>query len=145
MKFVPFLCAALLCACTTSNMTNQQNTIANQQNMPSVPLAGKWQLAEFTGFSAQQIQQAKAYMDLSEMPKAHANMGCNQLMFQVKTIDATKIQFDNMASTRMACGDEMKLEQAFSQASRQGVWTYSLQNNRLILRHATGVEMQFTP
>lgn len=144
MKFLPFLCATLLCACTTS-IPNQQNTIANQQNAPSFPLAGKWQLVAFTGFSTQQIQQAQAYMDLSKMPDAHANMGCNQLIFQAKIIDSTQIQFDNIASTLMACDEEMKLEQAFSQTSHQGAWTYSLQNNRLILRHEMGVEMQFTP
>ena len=93
-------------------------------------LAAKWRVVAFNKFTEKELADKNAYLDFSKMPKAHGNMGCNDMMFQANVIGAGKIDFGHIAVSMMLCED-MKLEDAFLR--KQSVWNYRFDGNDLIL------------
>ena len=129
--------AFVLAACSTpadKPLPNQpqassaKSSESHQMKMPT--LAAKWRVVAFNKLTEKELADKNAYLDFSEMPKAHGNMGCNGMMFQVNVIGADKIDFGPIAATRMLCED-MKLENAFLR--KQSVWNYRFDGNDLIL------------
>ena len=129
--------AFVLVACSTSadkplssqpHISSSKSSESQQMKMPT--LAAKWRVVAFNKFTEKELADKNAYLDFSEMPKAHGNMGCNGMMFQVNVIAADKVDFGPIAATRMLCED-MKLENAFLR--KQSVWNYRFDGNDLIL------------
>lgn len=129
--------AFVLVACSTSadkplssqlHISSSKSSESQQMKMPT--LAAKWRVVAFNKFTEKELADKNAYLDFSEMPKAHGNMGCNGMMFQVNVIAADKVDFSPIAATRMLCED-MKLENAFLR--KQSVWNYRFDGNDLIL------------
>ena len=129
--------AFVLAACSTPtdkplssqpHISSSKSSEAQQMKMPT--LAVKWRVVAFNKFTEKELADKNAYLDFSKMPKAHGNMGCNGMMFQVNVIGADKVDFGPIAATRMLCED-MKLENAFLR--KQSVWNYRFDGNDLIL------------
>ena len=129
--------AFVLAACSTPtdkplssqpHISSSKSSESQQMKMPT--LAAKWRVVAFNKFTEKELADKNAYLDFSEMPKAHGNMGCNGMMFQVNVIGADKVDFGPIAATRMLCED-MKLENAFLR--KQSVWNYRFDGNDLIL------------
>lgn len=129
--------AFVLVACSTSadkplssqpHIPSGKSSESQQMKMPT--LAAKWRVVAFNKFTEKELADKNAYLDFSEMPKAHGNMGCNSMMFQANVIGADKVDFGPIAATRMLCED-MKLENAFLR--KQSVWNYRFDGNDLIL------------
>ena len=129
--------AFVLVACSTPDdkplssqphISSSKSSESHQMKMPT--LAAKWRVVAFNKLTEKELADKNAYLDFSEMPKAHGNMGCNGMMFQVNVIGADKIDFGPIAATRMLCED-MKLENAFLR--KQSVWNYRFDGNDLIL------------
>ncbi|WP_296117824.1 META domain-containing protein [uncultured Neisseria sp.] len=138
IKFISVLIGAfVLAACSTPtdkplssqpHISSSKSSESQQMKMPT--LAAKWRVVAFNKFTEKELADKNAYLDFSEMPKAHGNMGCNGMMFQVNVIGADKVDFGPIAATRMLCED-MKLENAFLR--KQSVWNYRFDGNDLIL------------
>lgn len=129
--------AFVLAACSTPadkplssqpHISSAKSSESQQMKMPT--LAAKWRVVAFNKFTEKELADKNAYLDFSEMPKAHGNMGCNSMMFQANVIGADKIDFGPIAATRMLC-EHMKLENAFLR--KQSVWNYRFDGNDLIL------------
>lgn len=130
--------AFVLVACSTPadkplssqpHISSAKSSESYQVKMPT--LAAKWRVVAFNKFTEKELTDKNAYLDFSEMPKAHGNMGCNSMMFQVNTIGSDKIDFGHIAVSMMLCED-MKLENAFLR--KQSVWNYRFDGNDLILK-----------
>lgn len=127
---------AILAACTTPTQPHSSET----QSVSPTSLNQKWKLTQFQSFSQKDL--AQAVLDLSELPRAHATVGCNQMNFQAATSPENTWQVKGIAMTRMHCEEVAKLEMAFAK-SIQAAQTYRLENNRLILQTASGETMIF--
>ncbi|VEF02741.1 META domain-containing protein [Neisseria canis] len=138
MNKLPLIASAalLLAACTTPQATKQVSD--NPAQIKRV-----WMLVEMEGFSRDQLTAAKAKMDWTKLPRIHAYMGCNQLMFSAETMDDTgRIGFSSAAATRMYCGPAMQLEQTFLN-KLDSINSYTVQGHELILNSPQGKPMRF--
>ncbi|WP_107687609.1 META domain-containing protein [Neisseria wadsworthii] len=137
---MPFIASALLllAACT----------VTPKQSGSAVPPHGSthvkriWKLIEMEGFSRDQLINAKAKMDWTKLPKIHAYMGCNQLMFSAEKMNAGQISFSSAVATRMYCVETMKLEQIFL-SKLNNINSYTVQGHELILNSPEGTSMRF--
>lgn len=82
-----------------------------------------------------------AFLDLRALPKASANMGCNQMSIQLNEFSGS-LKAEQMMSTRMYCEEFASLEIAFSKALNQGV-TVEQRAHQLVLRDKQGNVWQF--
>ena len=131
--FGALMSMVVLAACTSPSASQHEQASKAQvqtQQTAQPTLAAKWRVVAFNKFTEKDLADKNAYLDFSEMPKAHGNMGCNDMMFQVNTIGSDKIDFGHIAVSMMLCED-MKLENAFLR--RQGIWNYRFDGNDLIL------------
>lgn len=137
MNKLPLIASAalLLAACTTPQAPKQVSD--NPAQIKRV-----WMLVEMEGFSRDQLIAAKAKMDWTELPRIHAYMGCNQLMFSAETTDAGRIGFSSAAATRMYCGPAMQLEQTFLK-KLNSINGYTVQGHELILSSPQGKPIHF--
>lgn len=101
-----------------------------------------WYLVDIEGFSRQQLVAEKAALDLTNLANASGYMGCNQLGFAIDAAENGYISFKSISSTRMYCGEEMKLEQKFS-VLLPDIRTYRIRGHYLILESQTGQQMKF--
>ena len=125
--FGALMSMVVLAACTSPSASQHEQASKAQvqtQQTAQPTLAAKWRVVAFNKFTEKDLA------DFSEMPKAHGNMGCNDMMFQVNTIGSDKIDFGHIAVSMMLCED-MKLEDAFLR--KQSIWNYRFDGNDLIL------------
>lgn len=127
---------AILAACTTPTQPHYSET----QSVSPTSLNQKWKLTQFQSFSQKDL--AQAVLDLSELPRAHATVGCNQMNFQAATSPENTWQVKGIAMTRMHCEEVTQLESAFAQHI-QAAKSHTLTANRLILKADDGTEMIF--
>lgn len=127
---------AILAACTTPT----QPHFSEMNPVSQTSLNQKWKLTQFQSFSQKDLVQA--VLDLRELPRAHATVGCNQMNFQAATLPENAWQVKGIAMTRMYCEELAALETAFAK-SIQAAQTYRLENNRLILQNASGESLIF--
>lgn len=127
---------AALVACTTASQPHS----SEPKTVSQTPLNQQWKLTQFQSFSQKDL--AQAVLDLRELPRAHATVGCNQMHFQAATSPENTWQVKGIAMTRMYCEEVAVLETAFAK-SIQAAQTYRLENNRLILQTASGETMIF--
>lgn len=131
--FSALMSMVVLAACTSPSASQAEQASKAQvqtQQTAQPTLAAKWRVVAFNKFTEKELADKNAYLDFSEMPKAHGNMGCNGMMFQANVIGAGKIDFGPIAVSMMLCED-MKLENAFLR--KQSVWNYRFDGNDLIL------------
>ena len=131
--FGALMSMVVLAACTSPSVSQLEQASKSQvqtQQTAQPTLAAKWRVVAFNKSTEKDLAGTDAYLDLSEMPKAYGNMGCNGMMFQANVIGAGKIDFGHIAVSMMLCED-MKLEDAFLR--RQGIWNYRFDGNDLIL------------
>ena len=131
--FGALMSMVVLAACTSPSASQPEQASKAQvqtQQAAQPTLAAKWRVVAFNKFTEKELADKNAYLDFSEMPKAHGNMGCNGMMFQANVIGAGKIDFGHIAVSMMLCED-MKLEDAFLR--KQSVWNYRFDGNDLIL------------
>ncbi|WP_455251742.1 META domain-containing protein [Neisseria sp.] len=131
--FGALMSMVVLAACTSPSVSQAEQAskvqVQTQQNAQPT-LAARWRVVAFNKLTEKELADKNAYLDFSEMPKAHGNMGCNGMMFQVNTIGSDKIDFGHIAVSMMLCED-MKLEDAFLR--KQSIWNYRFDGNDLIL------------
>lgn len=119
----------LLAACTMD--THESIT----QHMPSenVSLNQKWQPMVFQQFSFNENHLSSSlFLDLSQLPQAHAFVGCNQISLQVSAADQ-RWRAQNVVMTRMYCQELQALETAFTQ-TLTAADAYEIKGNQLILK-----------
>ncbi|MDO5058502.1 MAG: META domain-containing protein [Neisseria sp.] len=139
-------CLALLTACSSTAPNPGNNTAAASENTDALGLKRVWMLDEWPGFTREQLLSAKAKMDLTNLPRGSAFMGCNYMMFQAEAANPnqaeSRLKIGPVAATRKLCMDNMDLELAFG--SRINEFTdYRLEGHRLILRNAKGETVRF--
>lgn len=127
---------AALAACTTTSQPHS----SEPKNVSQTPLNQQWKLTQFQSFSQKDL--AQAVLDLRELPRAHATVGCNQMHFQAATSPENAWQVNGVAMTRMYCEEVAQLESAFAQHI-QAAKSHTLTANRLILKADDGTEMIF--
>lgn len=92
----------------------------------------KWRLVEVNGKSVKSNNEKDYFINLdSKSGKFTGFVGCNSIMGSFVMIDATKLQFSNVASTKMACPD-MKIESKFMKMLEK-VENYSIEGTTLFL------------
>ena len=116
--------------------TSEQNSATNQNNLKRV-----WLLVSFQNFKKQDLVKHKAQMDLTDLKKSNANMGCNGMGFKVVAKEKN-IEFSNVIRTEMFCEGKMELENAFSQFLPD-FDSYLLEGQKLILKNKKGEKMIF--
>ncbi len=137
----------ILLLATICTLAACQATTPSSQNTASVSTATTaaqrvWQLSELPEFAEPQLKNT--VMDWSQLPQANANMGCNNLKFQVNLDNAGSLKVDDrIIATRMYCADTMALETAFTQHISK-MKRYRVENNNtLILDNQAGLQMKF--
>ncbi|WP_162907625.1 META domain-containing protein [Allorhizocola rhizosphaerae] len=112
---------------------------------PDRPLAGRrWTVDSLLDSeSASSVPQgAQAYLEF-QGDKVTGNTGCNSLGGTFSQQDKT-ITFSNVATTKMACpGPEGQLERAVV-GVLDGTVDYTIEANRLVLKHPSGRGLQLT-
>ncbi|WP_054619076.1 META domain-containing protein [Neisseria sp. 83E34] len=137
---LPFIASTLLLLAACTVTPQQSGSAAPPQSSTHVKRI--WKLIEMEGFSRDQLINAKATMDWTKLPKIHAYMGCNQLIFSAEKMNAGQISFSNAAATRMYCAETMKLEQTFL-SKLNSIHSYTVQGHELILNSPKGKSMRF--
>lgn len=134
-RFAWVFAAAGLAACSAG-------VLSSAENMPQPNIKRVWMLADFEGFSREQLVAADAKMDWTRLPRVYAYMGCNQLMMEAKQEGGDRIVFGSGVSTRMYCEETMRLEQTFMNYIA-GTKNYRIEGHTLILRNEAGKEARF--
>lgn len=129
----------LILSCALLGLAACQST-PNAETSQTIDIKREWRLSHFPPFTAQQLQEAQ--MDWQNLPQASAYMGCNQLNFQAETHDSGSLKVSAVQSTRMSCGEEMALEQAFVRQITQ-MKRYEVVGNTLILHNDSGTSLRF--
>ena len=109
--FGALMSMVVLAACTSPSVSQLEQASKSQvqtQQAAQPTLAAKWRVVAFNKFTEKELADKNAYLDFSKMPKAHGNMGCNDMMFQANVIGVGKIDFGHIAVSMMLCED-MKL------------------------------------
>ncbi len=130
------LTALLVCAFVLVTWALSAQTKDNKLNR-------KWMLVEYPGFTKDELTELKAYMDLSGKDnRGSANMGCNNIMFGIKTKRCNKIEFTAPGATMMYCEGRMKLEDEFGKLL-PSVKKYKIEGHYLTLKAKNGTKMKF--
>ena len=135
IKYLAFF-TLLLSIINCKPKTSQQNPETNQNNLKRV-----WMLVEFQNFKKEDLVKNKAQKNLTDLKNPKANMGCNQISFQIE-LKQNKIKFMNLRSTRMFCENAMALENAFSKSLEQ-FNSYLLEGQKLILKNEKNEKIVF--
>ena len=136
-KTICLLSASLMLA--ACNSTAQPN--ANAANA-SASVKQVWHLTELSGYKG--AIPADAKMDWTNLPQAHAYMGCNHINFEAQTDGKGSLKTGVAMFTLMYCEGAMPLENAFSEAIEH-LTHYELNGKTLVLRGKNGVQMKFEP
>lgn len=97
-------------------------------------LTGKWVLESINGTTVGEGTKFKAptlQFDLKEN-RVNGNSGCNQYFGSFKLLEANKIEFQQMGSTKMACHEPDK-EMEYLQAISTQNLSYSVKDGKLTL------------
>lgn len=96
------LAAMVLISCASGKISENYN-----------PLHRQWMLKQMPGFGYQQLLEAKAAIDLSDVKHPEGFAGCNNILFKVITKSGGRIEFSNISATKKYCADNMNLENSF--------------------------------
>ncbi|QMT31127.1 META domain-containing protein [Alysiella filiformis] len=136
----PILSAMALAAVAACTAPNPAATTTSHTSTPPTHLQQQWKLIQFQTFQPKELTQS--ILDLRQLPRAYATVGCNGMNFQAATNAPNLWQVQGVAMTRMHCPDVAKLEMAFAKQI-QAATHYRLENNRLILQDDKGSTMVF--
>ena len=129
-KALPILILMVSTAFSCSNKT--LNTTSNQ--MPDAPFTNtRWKLVKLPGMEMPSLNKDAFIQFTTENNRAFGSGGCNNLMGSY-TLTEKKLKISQMASTMMACTEDiMKVEDAFSKALIE-TDNYSISGDSLKLR-----------
>ncbi len=96
------LAAMVLVSCASGKISRYYN-----------PLHRQWMLKQMPGFSYQQLLEAKATINLSDIKHPAGFAGCNHILFKVITKSGGKIEFRSISATKKYCAHNMDLEKSF--------------------------------
>ncbi|WP_157694031.1 META domain-containing protein [Neisseria chenwenguii] len=137
----PLLIVFTLAACTApaKQPSTPPDPIANGAEPAHAAVKAQWRLTAIDGKPLPAA--ARYYLDLSELPRARAKIGCNNTYFNAR-IARNTLNIGTMTSTLMACTDKLsnQLESAFAQAVQEQKVPYRLQqqSKTLILNAPNG-------
>lgn len=100
-----------------------------------------WMLVEFQNFKKEDFIKNKAQLNFTNLKNPSANMGCNQISFEIELKQKT-IKFINIRSTRMFCENGMELENEFLKSFAQ-YNSYAVEGQKLILTTSKKEKMIF--
>lgn len=127
---------------TTSVATTSTSTTpsGNETNLPlaSGLIGTHWKLILLQDTEVANAAQAP-YLILGADARLSGSDGCNKMMGSY-TLTADAIRFSELASTRMACLDEINLAGAFNQAL-QNTRKYSVHADQLVLQDESGLQL----
>jgi heat shock protein HslJ len=129
-KVFPFLILLVITAFSCSKKT--LNTSTSQ--IPDAPLTNtRWKLIKLPGMEMPLLQKDAFIQFTTENNRAFGSGGCNNLMGSY-TVSEKKLKLAQMASTMMACTQEiMQVESAFSIALTE-TDSYSISGDSLKLK-----------
>jgi heat shock protein HslJ len=119
---------------------NLNGQIKNQNIKPN-PLKKVWLLVHFHELKKEDLINIQAQMDLTDIEKATARMGCNTIGFKLET-KKNQIKFSNVITTKMFCENKMDLEKSFVK-SLSKIYTYTINGQKLILSNSKSEKMIF--
>lgn len=113
----------------------------NSYNKNPERLKRVWMLIEFQGFDREDLIKKDAQINLTDFKNGNAKMGCNSIGFAIK---ATKlsIKTSNLITTKMHCGENMKLETAFLKIFST-MNRFKIETHRLTLSNSKKQKMVF--
>ncbi len=125
-----------LVSCSALNKNRKENS--------NELLHRKWMLISFQDFDKDFFIQNNAYLDLTEfqLKRAHANVGCNQLNFNIQTQSKHQIKFSELKRTRKYCEQTINLEDRFAE-ELQKVNQYQIEGHFLTLTDKNGNKIKF--
>jgi len=129
-KVFPILILLVITAFSCSKKT--MNTSTGQ--IPDAPLTNtRWKLIKLPGMEMPLLQKDAFIQFTTENNRAFGSGGCNNLMGSY-TVSEKKLKLGQMASTMMACTEDiMKVEDAFSKALTE-TDSYSISGDSLKLK-----------
>ena len=127
--FVGFFMSILLISCKTKMEETNQN------------IHRKWMLVQFEDFQKEKLMEKNCYLELTDLKRASAKMGCNNLGFAYNLIENNKISFSQGMSTRMFCQDN-QIEISFLNAV-QLINSYKIEGHKLYLKTKSNQELVF--
>lgn len=129
----------------TTGAAEQEQFKAHRQEITTEEralLEKEWSLIELAPFSVHHLIKAQATLDLRNLPRVSAYMGCNQIMTQVMAVGGGTVKVSPVMATRMRCED-MAVENAFVQAADR-VYRYEVDETTLRLWTQDGQMLRFT-
>lgn len=96
-----------------------------------------WQVEQFPKISDARTAELKAYIDLTALPQAHAQFGCNTVNFELTLSGKRKMRIGQSMSTLAYCEGAMEMEEAF-QTLQPHIRRYRLQGDTLTLYAGRG-------
>ncbi len=116
--------------------THNINAQSNNSDLKRV-----WMLVEFQQFKRTYLVQLKAKMDLTNLKRPFAKMGCNNIGFQLK-VYKTKLKLTKVFRSKMVCDSIMDLENEFCKLLPDYQY-YKIAKHQLTLKNAKGNKMVF--
>jgi heat shock protein HslJ len=116
------LTSLMLGSCSSGKISDNYN-----------PLHRQWMLKQMPGFSYQQLLEASAAINLSDIKHPKGFAGCNNILFKVFTKYGRRIEFGNISSTKMYCADNMNLENSFLKMLTQ-IKFYKIEGHKITFK-----------
>ncbi len=128
---------------TTSAATTISNSAIPSSNETNAPVSSDligthWKLILLQDTEVADAAHAP-YLMLGADARLSGSDGCNKMMGSY-TLTADTLSFSELASTRMACPDEINLAGAFNQAL-QNTRKYSVHADQLVLQDESGLQL----
>lgn len=136
MRFAVLLSGILMAACTTPSLNTP---VSHHTPLPN--LAAQWQVVQWPNIV--QAAMPNVVLDWRALPRGTAHAGCNTLMYQLQIDEqAQQVALGSVASTRMACGDEARVEMNVARGLGNQRFTVRGDGNDVILTNEHGVELR---
>lgn len=101
-----------------------------------------WILVEFQDYKKDFLAENNAFLDLTNVERASAKMGCNSLSFSYNARADYSIEFSQENATKMFCKDNLNLEESFIKQLSL-VKTYEVKKRHLTLLTSNNEKLVF--
>lgn len=118
--------------CAVSSCSQSKVAVNNNE-----PLKRQWMLKTVKNVSNDLVLKSKGYINFTDLTKAGAKAGCNQIFFTTNIGSNEAISFSKMGATKMYCEEFMKVENAFISALSK-VEKYEVKGHFLTLKDKAG-------
>ncbi len=127
-------------AMAATSVNSEQTSSAVNTPVARELIGTHWKLILVQDTEVVETQTQRApYLILDADSRVAGSDGCNKLMGSYK-LTGDSLNFGELASTRMACAEEMNLAGAFSQAL-QNTRKYSVHADQLVLQDESGLQL----